>query len=619
MLQSIQHRGPDDDGVYIDTDLAIGMRRLSIIDLEGGKQPIHNEDGSVTVVFNGEIYNYRELTRHLQERGHVFTTHSDSEVLVHLYEEYGSECVHRLRGMFAFAIWDARTRSLLLMRDRLGIKPLYYSILGQRLVFASEIKALLCHPGIPARMDMEGLSSYLSLRYVPSPRTMFADIASLPPGHMLQCTEAGIVVRAYWDISFAPENTPALSEAEYTEQLETILRDSVHAHLVSDVPFGAFLSGGVDSSTIVALMSQFLDEPVKTFSVGFQGAGEANYSELSFARLAAEHYQTEHREIIIDAQDFIDHTERICWHLDQPVADTAVLGIYLLSSLAAEHVKMVLVGEGGDELFAGYTRYAGERFSPLFRHLPERVRATMIRASNMLPGARRPKQALFALCQSDEVTRIANWLPLFNAERKAALWSDSLLPVINQHAEIDAVAQHLAQTNATNWLHRMLYVDSKLWLADYLLARGDKLSMAASLECRVPFLDHTLVEFAASLPPHLKLNRLTQKYLLKKVAYKWLPPATIQRKKQGFPMPTAIWFRNEARSFMRDILAPDTIKRRGLFNPQYVEQLLREHESGRADHAVLLFGLINIELWQRHFIDQHTALHHVNEPARLVG
>ncbi len=606
MLQVIRHRGPDDEGVYLDKDLALGMRRLSIIDLAGGKQPICNEDGSVVVVFNGEIYNYRELTEQLRQRGHAFATACDTEVIVHLYEDFGEDCVHHLRGMFAFAVWDARRRQLFLARDRLGIKPLYYTQAGERLVFGSEIKSLLQHPEVQARPDLEGLSNFLSLKYVPAPQTMFAGILALPPGHSLTCDLNGVTVRSYWDLSFAqraPGNHNGHgSEEAYAEQLEGLLRESVRLHLVSDVPFGAFLSGGVDSSTIVALMSQFLDQPVKTFSVGFEGDGEA-FSELPYARLVAKQYQTDHYEVFIRPQDFIDLAEKVVWHLDQPIADDACLANYMVAELASQHVKMVLTGEGGDELFAGYARYAGERLFPLFRNIPAPAKALALAASRRIPGLRRPKLALYALCQPDEVTRLANWFPLFNQEMKAALLSDELKRALNGASADQVFAQHLARTDATDHLSRMLYVDTKLWLPDDLLARGDKTSMATSLEARVPLLDHKLVEFAAALPPHLKLRGLTRKYLLKKVSRTWLPAEIIDRKKQGFPIPISIWFRKEARSFVRDILSPAAIQRRGLFNPDYVEKLLDEHEAGFADHGTLVWGLLSVELWHRLFID----------------
>jgi asparagine synthase (glutamine-hydrolysing) len=602
MLQVIHHRGPDDEGLHVDGPLGVGIRRLSIIDLDGGRQPIFNEDGSVVVVFNGEIYNYRELTAQLRQRGHRFTTASDTEVIAHLYEDFGADCVHQLRGMFAFAVWDAQRRRLLLARDRLGIKPLYYAHAGGRLVFGSEIKAILQHPKVNACLDLEGLSHFLSLKYVPAPQTMFAGIHALPPGHTLMCDWHGVTIRQYWDLSFANSQNGQEREEVYAEQLEMLLREAVRLHLRSDVPFGAFLSGGIDSSTIVALMSQLLNEPVKTFSVGFTGDGES-FSELPYARLVAERYQTDHHEILIGPRDFIELAEKIVWHLDQPIADEAALANYMVAKLASQHVKMVLTGEGGDELFAGYARYVGERLSPLFCTLPKSIKSLMLATSTRLPGLRRSKIALHALCQSDEVTRLTNWFPLFNHVMKAALLSDGLKRELNSVSADPVFAHHLARTDATDGLSRMLYIDTKLWLPDDLLARGDKTSMAASVEARVPLLDHKLVEFAASLPPHLKLGYLTRKYLLKKVSRAWLPAQILARKKQGFPLPTSVWFRKEARAYVRDLLSPAVSRRRGLFNPDYIEKLLAEHETGFANHGSLLWGLLSVELWHRLFLD----------------
>src|SRR6266436_3482324 len=612
MLQVLHHRGPDDAGSFLDRDLSIGMRRLSIIDLNGGKQPISNEDGTVVTVFNGEIYNYRSLREDLECRGHVLSTESDTEVIVHLYEEFGEQCVQHLRGMFGFAVWDKRKRQLLLARDRLGIKPLYYTQAGGRLLFGSEIKAILQHPSIKAALNTEGLNNFLSLKYVPAPQTMFEDIYALPPGCILRCDANGVEVRRYWDLSFANHPSGNIREEEYAERLEALLRECVKMHLISDVPFGAFLSGGLDSSTIVALMSQFLNEPVKTYSVGFEGKGQ-EFSELPYARLVANKFQTDHHEFLIRPSNLLDLAEKIVWHLDQPLAEHATLANYMVAELAARDVKMVLTGEGGDELFAGYARYSGERFASCFQRIPQAAKSLALAVGSRLPGLRRQKLALYAFSQSEEVTRFVNWFPLFNPEMKQALLSKDLKASLSGYDADYVFAQHLASTNAIASVNRMLYVDTKLWLPDLLLARGDKMSMAASLEARVPLLDHELVEFAASLPQHLKVKGLTRKYLLKKVGQTLLPPEIIRRKKKGFPMPVSLWFRKEARSFLRDILSPSTLQRRGLFNPAFVEKLLSEHENGFADHGSLLGGLLSIELWQRVFMDSQ------KRPERLAS
>ena len=605
MLQSIRHRGPDGEGLHLEPMLGLGARRLSIIDVAGGGQPIYNEDGSIVVVFNGEIYNYRELARELTNRGHKFKTACDTEVIVHLYEEFGDDCVRRLRGMFAFAVWDTRHRRLLVARDRLGIKPLYYADKG-RLVFGSEIKCLFHDPNVEAAPNLQALRDFLSLKYVPSPQTMFAGVSSLPPGHLITCDANGPSIRSYWNLTFAGCENGHRREEEYGEELSALLRDCVYSQLVSDVPFGAFLSGGLDSSVIVALMSQGLSQPVKTYSIGYDGEG-VQVSELEYARLVAQHYHTDHHEVIVHAQDFIDLAEKIVWHFDQPIADEAALPNYMLAESAARDVKMVLTGEGGDELFAGYARYAGEKLSPLFRFVPQPAKWIALAASERMPRRRRSKLALQAWCEPQEASRLAKWSPLFNSEMKSRLMSEELKRNLNGSSPERILTHELARCDATATLNRMLYLDTKLHLPDLLLARGDKASMAASLEARVPLLDHKLVEFAASLPTELKLKGFARKYLLKKVARPWLPAPIIDRKKKGFPTPMGLWFRKEARSFLHDTLSPSAVAQRGLFNSKYVQELLEDHDCNRADHATLFWGLIHIELWYRMFIDRTAA------------
>jgi asparagine synthase (glutamine-hydrolysing) len=616
MMDVIQHRGPDDSGAFLRGPIALGMRRLSIIDLEGGKQPLGNETGEVTLVFNGEIYNFRSLQDQLTKRGHRLQTASDTEVIVHLYEEHGEECVHCLRGMFGFALWDAQRERLLLARDRLGIKPLYYADVKGTLIFGSEIKSILQHPAISAELDLDALSNFLSLKYVPSPQTMFRGIHALPPGFLLTCDRSGVRLRRYWDLNFSSQTSA--SEAECAEQLEALLRESVLLHLQSDVPFGAFLSGGLDSSTIVALMSDYLPEPVDTFSVGFDGLG-AEISEARYARLVADHFGTRHHEVVISAADFLDRAEAVIWHLDQPVADLACFANMMLAESASQHVKMVLTGEGGDELFAGYARYAGERFRPLASPLPEWAGDTLVRASSLLPGLRRPKLALNALMEKDEAARLLHWFPLFSAREKAKLFSDRRMWDRSAITSGEKVfAGHLRSTDSAVPLNRMLYVDTKLWLPDDLLARGDKMSMAASIEARVPLLDHKVVEFAASLPPNLKIRKLTRKFLLKKVAAKLVPQEIIHRKKQGFPIPISVWFRGEAKQFVSDLLSRDTLNRRGLFNADYVQEILQQHLRGNADRGAQLWSLVLFELWQRQFLDSSPKhISALREPAAL--
>lgn len=601
MLQSIVHRGPDDQGRLVDRELAMGMRRLSIIDLADGKQPICDESGRFTVVFNGEIYNYRELREQLLSRGHSLKTHSDTEVIVHLYEEFRHECLDHLRGMFSFAVWDNRARDLFIARDRLGIKPLYYAKRNGTLLFGSEIKALLQHPDLSVSLDHRALSDYLSLKYVPAPRTLFHGVHSLPAGHYLVARGGRIEIKRYWDLSF---QKPAVrkSESEYLEELESLLRESVRLRLRSDVPFGAFLSGGVDSSIIVALMADELGEPVKTFSVGFDRS--EGQDELPFAKMVADQFRCDHHTLTISSADFLQHAEQVLWHLDQPIADQATVATYMVASLARQHVKMVLTGEGGDELFAGYARYEGERYSPWTRHWPSPLGKGVRNAASKLPGLRRAKIAIHALTNRDEATRFANWFPMFSDDAKASLLDDWTTDEASGARYV--FDHHLKQSDATEPLDRMLYCDTKAWLVDFLLLRGDKMTMANSLEGRVPLLDHKLVEFAAQLPTNLKLRGRTRKYLLKRLGSKLLPDTIIHRRKQGFPIPVDEWLRDEVRPLVHDALSDHAVRQRGLFSPHFVRSLIQRHESGYADHSIEIWGLVSLEMWMRQFVDRPT-------------
>ncbi|MFN3189916.1 MAG: asparagine synthase (glutamine-hydrolyzing) [Aureliella sp.] len=598
MLDAIVHRGPDDSGVLLDGEVALGMRRLSIIDLADGQQPIYDESGRYGVVFNGEIYNYVELRKDLESRGHCFRTNSDTEVIVHLYEDFGKDCVDHLRGMFGFAIWDRVERRVFIARDRLGIKPLYYTVVGSNLYFGSEVKSLLALEDVERAVDLQALSDYLSLKYVPSPKTLFRGISSLEPGHHLTYEHGEISMERYWDLSFA-KSTQAISEEDAIERLGELLRESVRLRLRSDVPFGAFLSGGLDSSVIVALMAEQMSQPVKTFSVGFSDA--EGVDELPYAKQVADAFGAEHHTLSIGAKDFLTHAENVLWHLDQPIADQATVATHMVARLARRHVKMVLTGEGGDELFAGYARYEGERLSPWARRIPSPITSLANQIGQRMPGLRRAKIALNALAIRDEAQRFSNWFPMFSDDAKANLVESQLRSALPAAEIFD---RYLSQTDATNPLDRMLYCDSKAWLVDYLLLRGDKLTMANSLEARVPLLDHRLVEFAGRLPDSLKLRHGQRKYLLKRFGEQVLPREIVHREKQGFPIPIDRWLRREASEMMQDLLSDDSIQRRGFFQADTVEHLKQRHLSGFADHSVELWGLMSLEMWMRRFIDQ---------------
>jgi asparagine synthase (glutamine-hydrolysing) len=614
MLQSIVHRGPDDEGTIVDGEAALGMRRLSIIDLQGGHQPIYDESGRFGVLFNGEIYNYRELQKELRARGHHLRTDSDTEVIVHLFEELGVDCVHKLRGMFAICVWDSLERRLWLVRDRLGIKPLYYACFDGCLIFGSEIKALLEYPGLPRTLDRIALAQYLGLKYVPAPRTLFVGISSLPPGHRLTCAGGPPRVERYWDLDFS-RPSPVRTESEYQEALKELLTESVRLRLRSDVPFGAFLSGGVDSSTIVAVMSQLVSEPVKTFSVGFHGG--AGPDELPYARTVARQFHAEHHEITVRSSDFRELAERVLWHLDQPIADQATIATYMVSQLASRHVKMVLTGEGGDELFAGYARYAGERYSPYTRWIPAPMRTLARKILPCLPGWRRPKIAAYALSHRDESDRISNWFPLFNADERQHLLKRAGVQTADGDPVRQAFVPQLDRCRSSDPISRMLYADTMLWLPDYLLLRGDKLTMAHSLEARVPLLDHKLVEFAATVPTTFKLRGSQRKYLLKQVAAHWLPHDIVHRRKQGFPIPLDRWLRHDCRDIVRDLLSASRLRDRDLFDVECVQTLMDRHESGYADHSTELWGLCSLEMWCQQFLDgKQTPV--TREPALML-
>jgi asparagine synthase (glutamine-hydrolysing) len=600
MTDAIRHRGPDGDGAYVAGPVGLGIRRLSIIDVEGGTQPMTGESGDVVVVYNGEIYNARLLADGLRRAGHRLLTECDTEVVPHLYEDQGPALVDSLRGMFAFALWDRQRGLLMLGRDRLGIKPLYYADDGHRLVFGSEVKALLEHPSVTASLDHTALSQYLSLKYVPAPRTLFDGVRALPPGCMLLCDAGGVRVRRWWDLDVRPRG-PVRSDAQYTDEFAEVLRESVRVHLRSDVPFGAFLSGGLDSSLVVALMSEVLPEPVRTFSVGFDADGR-QVGELPYASLVADRFSTKHESLVMTGDDFVSAAPRAVASLDQPIGDVAAVPMMMLSELAARDVKMVLSGEGGDELFAGYARYAGEQAAPFLRPLPPALRARALGSAARRARNPRHRIALHALSKTDELERIVAWFPLFDDAAKRRLLSPDLSAALPGDEAEAPLAAALERRRGPDALSRMLYYDTTLWLPDDLLARGDKMSMAASLELRVPLLDHHVVEFAAGLPSRLKLRRLTRKVLLRRVGRDLVPQQVLDRRKEGFPVPAASWFRGEARPLVTDLLAPEAVRRRGLFDPGEVSRLLDAHLTWRRDHSRELWGLVALELWCRRFL-----------------
>jgi asparagine synthase (glutamine-hydrolysing) len=614
MCRVIAHRGPDDQGVMLTDAAALGMRRLSIIDLAGGHQPISGCDASIRVVFNGEIYNYRELQRDLEARGHRFQTHSDTEAIVHAYEEHGASCVDHFRGMFAFAIWDERRRTLFIARDRAGKKPLYYTLTPQgTLVFGSELKSLLEHPEVRREINVEAMDAYLALGYVPDPLSIFQGIHKLPPGHHLTFKDGRTRVEQYWDFSY--EVVAPRRADDYTEELLSLLDEAVRLRLVADVPLGAFLSGGVDSSTIVGLMSRHATQPVKTFSIGFR---EDGYDELKYARVAAKRFNTEHHEFIVTPE--ICHiVDELAWHLDEPFADSSNIPTYAVSKMAREHVKVALSGDGGDELFAGYTRYVIDRKRGGFARLPRVVRHGLLQPlSRSLPHSAWGRNYLHNVSQ-DPLHRYLDSVSLFNGLKKRALYSTGFraqLDGSNRAAMI--FEEYAARVNSGAPIDMLLYLDSKTYLPGDILTKVDRMSMAVSLEARVPLLDHKLIEFVTRIPSELKLNGLETKHIFKRAVRGLVPDEILDRPKQGFGLPIQRWINQELRGYIRDILFDKRTRERGYFNQNYIKLLMDEHDRARRDNTGYLWALFMLELWHRTFFDAPAvAINHIPDATTL--
>jgi asparagine synthase (glutamine-hydrolysing) len=595
MTAAILHRGPDDDGFHADGDLGLGMRRLSIIDLAGGAQPIANEGGSVWVVSNGEIYNFRELRHELEAHGHVFATRSDTEVIVHAYEEWGLGAFARLNGMFATALWDASERQLVLARDPFGIKPLYYWVDGSTLAFGSELRALFCHPSVPRAVDLGGLSSFLSLTFVPSPRTAFQRVSKLPPGHLLTCNRNGVRVQRFHRSIPEPLDEP---EDDLVERLQDVMVRAIERQMVADVPVGVMLSGGTDSAMVATIMSQVSSTPIQTFTVGFSGDFAKN--ELDPARQTADWLRASHHQVVISSDEFADVLPRSIWHLEEPIATTATFAFHRVCELAREHVKVVLTGQGADEPFGGYPRHFGERYGWIYRSLPSLLRRGLLAPSvERLPRNERLKRAVRSLATNDEVERLAKVYTVLDEDlQHELLRSDS-----SENGDIArAIARWHGDAAKLDSVGKMMYVDARFSLADNLLLLADKLSMAASLEARVPFLDLELMAVAESIPSSMKIRGRQQKWILKRAMSKWLPQEVLRRKKVGFDTPIDGWFRGEVNSVVKEQLLDDGSACRSYLKPQVVARMIREHESGRHDHKRILFSLLSFELWHQQFI-----------------
>jgi asparagine synthase (glutamine-hydrolysing) len=605
MCERMIHRGPDSEGLFVTTGAALGMRRLAIIDLVTGEQPVFNEDKSVSVILNGEIYNYRELRAMLQKRGHAFRSASDTEVLPHLYEEFGDAMVRELNGMFAFALWDSRRRRLLIARDRFGEKPLYWGVFDNTLLFASEPKVLLAHPAVQPSLNLNALRQYLSFDYVPAPLSIYEGINKLPAAHKLTLENGRVNVERYWQLSYKTAE-PVPSENEAAEQLRELLADAVRMRLVSDVPLGVLLSGGVDSSTVAALAVRASSEAVKTFSISF---AESSFDESAYARGVAKFLGTDHHEERLSANLAANLVSEIGAWMDEPFSDPSLVPTYLLSRFTRKHVTVALGGDGGDELFAGYQMYAGHRWAEVYKRFPTVVRRGLIEpVVKLLPVKTKNlsfdyKALRFVTgTKYDTVTRHHVWFGSFTPEEQQQLLTPEALAASD--GEIYADARAIAEEcNSDDLVTQMQSVDTRLYLAEDILTKVDRASMAVSLEVRAPFLDPRVAEFAASLPCNYKLRGLKTKYILKKAVHELLPAFVTRRGKKGFGVPVAEWLKVQLRPLARDLLSPERVRRAGVFNPDFVARLQDEHERGVANHRKLLWTLLMFELWHESFVE----------------
>jgi asparagine synthase (glutamine-hydrolysing) len=602
MGNAMTHRGPDDEGIFLDRAFGLGMRRLSIIDLTGGHQPFTAMNGGLALVVNGEVYNFLELRAELERAGHQFRSQSDCETILWGYLEWGlDKLLQKLNGMYAFALWDGRSQQLIVARDRVGIKPIYYHFDGKVFTFASEAKSLF-PAGIRTALNRQALPAFLALGYVPAPETLFAGIHKLPVASVAVVKDGQINLRSYW--SLPAETDGSLTEAEWRERVRAQLDESVPMQMVSDVPLGAFLSGGIDSSAVVAYMARHASGPVKTYAIGFDGdAAGRYYNELPYAREVAQCFGTEHHEILV-RPEVAELLPRLLWHLDEPISDSAFLTTYLVSEFARREVTVILSGVGGDELFGGYRRYLGEQYMGTYRRLPAMARSLLQRIARRLPADRHTRllnmarlaRAFVLSAELPFEDRYRSYVQMFAPEAIAALCD-------SHNGGKDPITQAFAQAGSSDFLNRLLYVDSVTQLPDDLLLLTDKMSMSVSLECRVPLLDHRLVELAAAMPASIKIRGGRLKHLLKETLRGTLPDEILDRRKRGFGAPMGAWLRSQLLPLMQQVLSPKSIKSRGLFNPQAVFQVKQQHLAQQADHSDHLQALMNLELWCRLYLD----------------
>ena len=601
MTQVIQHRGPDGSGSFVSGRIGLGHRRLSIIDLSGGAQPISNENETLQVVFNGEIYNFIELREELIKKGHVFKTESDTEVIVHGYEEWGRDCVSHFNGIFAFALWDASRRQLFLSRDHLGVKPLYYIHLGDLFLFASEIKALLSAPGCPREVDLKSLGKLFALRYVPSPDTLFREIKKLNPGHHMVVDQYGLKVKRFWN--WKPETPTRLKEDELVESYRELLEDAVRLQMRSDVPVGLFLSAGIDSNALLAMMSERSDRPIHTFTIGFEEGESSN--ETDDALKMAERFGADHSEMIVGPRDYQDYYKRYLWDLEEPVGNESAAAFYFVSLIASRKVKVALSGQGADEPWAGYDRHIGIKLSQMYSQIPQvvtrRILGPMVERFGRSPRWRR---GTVALDEPDVLTRLVKIYSFYTSDMKAKLFQPWVLEQVSPDGRDarEALSRLHSDVEHLDPLTQMLYIDTRADLPDDLLMVGDKTSMANSLEARVPYLDYRIVEFVEKLPASLKLRGLKAKYLHKKAVEKWLPRDVIDQKKKGFANPVYKWLRESMQQYVSDCLLSDNAAVARYFDQTYIRRLVADHEAGRQNYMRHIYLLISFELWHQMFI-----------------
>jgi asparagine synthase (glutamine-hydrolysing) len=599
MNAALRHRGPDDEGYYQDSQASLAIRRLSIIDLHTGQQPVTNETGDIWVIFNGEIYDYRHVRVALEHRGHSFKTQSDTEIIVHAYEEYGDEFVKHLNGMFAIALWDANRRRLLLARDRIGIKPLYYWIGHHKLVFASELKALCLHPDVPRQVDLAAIDLFLTLEYIPAPRTIYQGVFKLMPGHMLAVEDSTVKITQYWDVPYQPVHN---SEEECAEILSGLIGESIRRHLMSDVPLGAFLSGGIDSSTVVGYMSRAMDDPVQTFSIGFE---DATYNELPQAQAVAEHFGTKHHVEMLKP-NFVSLAQKLVAHFDEPFADTSLFSTFLVSKVSSERVKVVLSGDGGDELFAGYDTYRAEKLSRYYARLPNALRQSVLpQLAGWIPPQPAKKGMLNEVKRMVEGAALhpslqhARWMVFLTPAEKDLLYRSDLRAIMNEDRITGFFSQYFQEAGKFDSLAQQQYVDIKSYLAEDILTKVDRMSMAVSIEARVPLLDYHIVEFAMNLPPQMKLKGMRTKSILRSAVKRLVPSSVLEKPKQGFSVPMKHWLCTSLRPMMLDLLSRDSLQKHGYFDDQIVTRWIREHLEGRVNHSHHLWPLMVFEMWHR--------------------